>query len=58
MEAALLLQRSAIVLFGGCNAAHFGAMWRRMGRQRAVAGEGTPGVPGLDNSTRPGVPMI
>ena len=43
MEAALLLQRSAIVLFGGCNAAHFGAMWRRMGRQRAVAGEGTPG---------------
>ena len=43
MEAVLLAQRAAIVLFGGYNAAHFGAMWRRMGRQGAVAGEGRPG---------------
>ena len=43
VEAVLLLQRAAIVLLGGYNAAHFGAMWRRMGRQRAVAGEGRPG---------------
>ena len=43
MEAVLLLQRAAIVLLGGYNAAHFGAMWRRMGRQGAVAGEGRPG---------------
>ena len=44
MEAVLLLQRAAIVLLGGYNAAHFGAMWQRMGRQGAVAaGEGRPG---------------
>ena len=43
MESVLLAQRAAIVLFGGYNAAHFGAMWRRMGRQGAVAGEGRPG---------------
>ena len=40
MEGVLLLLRAAIVLLGGYNAAHFGAMWRRMGRQGAVAGEG------------------
>ncbi len=43
VEAVLLLQRAAIVLLGGYNAAHFGAMWRRMGRQGAAAGEGWPG---------------
>ena len=43
MESVLLLQRAAIVLLGGYNAAHFGAMWRRMGRQGAAAGEGWPG---------------
>ena len=32
-----------MVLFGGCIVAHVGAMWRRAGRQRAVAGEGMPG---------------
>ena len=37
------LQRAAIVLLGGYNAAHFGAMWRRMGRQGTAAGEGRPG---------------
>ena len=41
--AEVLLQRAAIVLFGCYNAAHFGAMWRRMGRQRAVEVEGTLG---------------
>ena len=39
VEAVLLLQRAAIVLLGGYNAAHFGAMWRRMGRQGTAAGE-------------------
>ena len=43
MESVLLAQRAAIVLLGGYNAAHFGAMWRRMGRQGAAAGEGWPG---------------
>ena len=32
-----------MVLFGCYNVAHVGAMWRRAGRQRAVAGEGMPG---------------
>ena len=36
-EAVLLLQ-AAVVLSGGYNAACFGAMWRRMGRQGAAGG--------------------
>ena len=53
MESVLLAQRAAIVLLGGYNAAHFGAMWRRMGRQGAAAGEGGPAGPAAGEG-RPG----
>ena len=59
VEAVLLLQRAAIVLFGGYNAAHFGAMWRRMGRQGAVAaGEGRPGGTAAAGERRRGCRIV